>query len=136
MWWQHRLAVQDRQRAAEFTAAARQGAVNLMSMNFNTAKQDVQHVIADSTGQLRGQYQDSAQQLVKAIQDAKVVTKVMVNAVAVKAMSHDSAVMLVAATTERHNVQDPVDRPATWRMTIFLDRDGGQPKMSKVEFLG
>ncbi len=136
MWWHHRLAVQDRQRAKEYTAAARQGAVNLMSINYNTAEQDVQRMIDDSTAPLKGQYQDSAKQLVKAIKDGTVVTKVTVNAVAVESMSRDSAVVLVAATTQRHNAQDPVDRPATWRMTITLDRDGGQPKMSKVEFMG
>lgn len=136
IWWQHRVAVQDRQRAAEFMAAARQCAVNLMSMNFNTAQQDVQRMIDDSTGPLKGQYQDSAQQLVKAIQDGKVVTKVTVNAVAVESMSRDSAQVLVAATTERHNAADPTDRPATWRMTITLDWDREKPKMSNVAFLG
>jgi Mce-associated membrane protein len=136
MWWQHRLAVAGSQRAAEFTAAARRAATDLMSIDFNTAQQGVQRVIDDSTGQFKGQYQDSARQLVKAMQDSKVVTKVTVNAVAVESMSRDSAQVLVAATTQRHNAADSTDRPATWRMTISLDTVGGQPKMSNVAFLG
>jgi Mce-associated membrane protein len=107
-----------------------------MSIDFNTAQQGVQRVIDDSTGQFKGQYQDSARQLVKAMQDSKVVTKVTVNAVAVESMSRDSAQVLVAATTQRHNAADSTDRPATWRMTISLDTVGGQPKMSNVAFLG
>jgi len=136
MWWHHRAAVQDRQRMVQFAAAARRCAADLMSIDFNTAQQGVQRVIDDSTGQFKGQYQGSAKQLVKAMQDGKVVTKVTVDAVAVESMSRDSANVLVAATTERHNAQDPTNRPATWRMTITLDTDRGQPKMSKVEFLG
>lgn len=135
MWWHHRVEVQDGQRTAQFAAAARRCAADLMSIDFNTAQQGVQRVIDDSTGQFKGQYQDSAQQLVKAMQDSKVVANVTVNAVAVESMSRDSAKVLVAATTERHNAKDPTDRPATWRMTITLDTDRGQPKMSKVEFV-
>ena len=135
LWWQHRVAVQNRQRSADFAAAARRCAADLMSVDFNTAQQGVQRVIDDSTGHFKGQYQDSARQLVKAMQDSKVVAKVTVNAVAVESMRRDSADVLVAATTERHNGQDPADRPATWRMTITLDLDRGQPRMSNVEFM-
>jgi Mce-associated membrane protein len=135
MWWHHRVAVQDRQRTAEFAAAARRGVIDMMSIDFTTADQGVQRVIDDSTGQLKKGYQDSGPQMIKAIRDDKVVTKVTVTAAAVESMSRDSAVVLVAARTERHNAQDPHDQPATWRMTVTLDRVGGRPKMSNVDFM-
>ena len=131
----HRAAMREQRQRAEFVAAARQGATNLMSIDFTHARQDVQRVIDDSTGLLNRQYQDNAQQLIKGIQDSKVVTKVTVNAVAVESMSRDTAVVLVAATTARHSAQDATDQPAKWKMTITLDRDGGQLKMSNVEFM-
>ncbi|MBV9091006.1 MAG: hypothetical protein JO044_14065 [Mycobacteriaceae bacterium] len=135
MWWQHRLAVQQRQRTAEFAAAARRAVIDLMSIDFTTAPQGVQRVIDDSTGQLKNRYAASAQSVIQAIQDGKVVTKASVTAAGVESMSRGSAVVLVAARTERHNAQDPHDQAATWRMTVTLDEVGGRPKMSGVEFM-
>lgn len=133
---QHQKAVADHHREAEFAAAARQGVVNLMSMDSNAAKETVQRVIDDSTGKFQANFKDSADDLIKAMQEAKVVTKVTVNDVAVKEMTDESAVVLVAATSERQDAQAPKEdkQPRVWRVIITVVRDGGQIKMSDVEF--
>lgn len=136
MVWKHRDAEAQRHRAAEFSAAARQGVVNLMSMDFNQAKESVQRVIDDSTGKFKSNFQDGAEDLIKAMTDAKVVTKVTVNDAAVESMDKDSAIVLVAATSQRTGPDAPKEdqQPRVWRVVVSLQRDGDQLKVSDVEF--
>jgi len=136
MLWQHRKADYNRHNEAEYAAAARQGVVNLMTMDSNAAKETVQRLIDDSTGKFQANFKDSADDLIKAMQDAKVVTKVTVNDVAVDEIDDDTAVVLVAATSERTDAQAPKEdkQPRVWRVVLTVVRDGGQIKMSDVEF--
>jgi len=137
MVWHHRKMAAERHRTAEFSAAARQGVVNLMSMDYNAAKESVQRVIDDSTGKFKENFEDSSGDLIKAMQDSKVVTKVTVNDAAVESMTNDSAVVLVAATSQREDAQAPKpdQQPRVWRVVVSVQRDGGQLKMSEVEFV-
>jgi Mce-associated membrane protein len=136
MLWEHRKAADERHHTAEYAAAARQGVVNLMSMDYTQAKESVQRVIDDSIGKFKNNFQDTAQDLIKALQDSKMVTKVTVNDAAVEAMDDETATVLVAATSHREGPNAPKEdqQPRVWRMVVTLQRDGGQIKMSDVEF--
>jgi Mce-associated membrane protein len=133
--WQHRQASQDRQRTAEFAAAARQGVVTLTSLDFNRAKDDVQRVIDNSTGSFKADFQSRADDFRSVVEQSKVVTKGTVNATAVESMTADSAVVLVAATSQVTNAAGARQEARAWRLSVTMTRDGGQLKMSKVEFV-
>jgi Mce-associated membrane protein len=135
MIWQHRQAAQEQQRSAEYAAAGRQSVVTLMSLDFNKAQEDVQRIIDNSTGQFKDDFQNQAEDFVKVAQESKVVTEVTVNATAVETMSDDSAVVLVAATSRVTNAAGAKQEPRAWRLSVSLQRDGGQIEMSKVEFV-
>lgn len=135
MVWQHLTLVHDRQRAAQFAAAARQGVVTLMSIESDHAKEDIQRTIDDSTGPLKSQLEATATYLVKNAQDAKVSTKATVENVAVESMADNSAVVLVVAKSDTTNPDKTKRPPALWRLSVDINRDGGQLKMSKVEFV-
>jgi Mce-associated membrane protein len=135
VWWQHREAAQDRQRSAEFAAAARQGVVNLFSLNFNNANGDVQRLIDDTTDDFRKDLESGRDDFIAVVQDSKVVTTGTVKATAVQSMSPDSAVVLVSATSDVTNSAGAKRDPRTWRLGVTVTRDGGQLKMSKVEFV-
>lgn len=137
MVWQHRKATEDRHRTAEFSAAARQGVVNLMSMDYTKAEESVQRVIDDSTGKFKDQFSEGSDDLIKAMQDSKVITKVTVNNTAVESMTADSAVVLIAATSERGDAKatEADKQPRVWRVALTVVRDGGQLKMSDVQFV-
>jgi Mce-associated membrane protein len=136
MLLQHRNADNERHRSAEFAAAARQGVVNLMSLDYNHAKESVQRVIDDSTGKFKSNFEDGANDLIKALQDAKVVTKVTINDAAVETTDKDSATVLVAATSQRTGPDAPKEdqQPRVWRVVVSLVREGDQLKVSDVEF--
>lgn len=130
----HRQAQAEQQRAAEFAAAARQGVVTLMSLNFSTAKDDVQRIIDNAAGQFKEDFEASAQDFTTVAERSKVITEANVNATAVQSMTDDSAVVLVAATSRITNETGAKQDPRTWRLIVDVVRDGDRIKMSKVEF--
>lgn len=135
MWWQHRQAVDDRHHSLEFAGAARQGVTDLMSLNFGNAKDDVQRLINDTSGDFRKDLESHRDDFITAVQDSKVITTGLVKAVAVQSLSADSATVLVAASSKVANATGESQEQRTWRVTVTLTRVGGQLKMSKVEFM-
>jgi Mce-associated membrane protein len=135
MAWHHRTALQERQRAAEFSAAARQGVVTLMSIDASKAREDIQRVIDNSTGKFNEDLRATADDLIKTVEQSKISSKVTVEAVAVESMTDNSAVVLVAAKSELTKPDNTKGPPALWRISVTLKTDGGQLKMSKVEFV-
>jgi Mce-associated membrane protein len=133
-WHDHKANLQ-RQRTAEFSAAASNGVRTLLSIDFKRAKEDVQHIIDNSTGPFKADFQASADGMVKVAQDAKVMTTTSVSAAAVQSMTNDSAVVLVAATSEVTNSVGAKKEPRTWRLKVTVARDGGRIKLSTVEFV-
>jgi Mce-associated membrane protein len=131
----HRHQAAEQQSRAEFTAAGRQSVVTLMSLDFNKAKDDVQRIIDNSTGTFKDDFKNQAEDFVKVAQDSKVITEVTVNSAAVESMTNDSAVVLVSATSRVTNAAGAKQEPRSWRLSVNLQRDGGQIKMSKVEFV-
>jgi Mce-associated membrane protein len=133
--WQHREKLGEQQRTAEFAAAARQGVVTLMSMDFAHAKDDVQRVIDDSTGSFKDDFVKGAKDFIAAAQQSQLTTVTTVNAAAVKSMATDSANVLVAATSEVTNAAGAKQEPRAWRLVVTVTRDADQLKLSKVEFV-
>lgn len=135
MMWQHRQNVAEQQRSAEFSAAARQGVVTLMSLNFNHAKDDVQRIIDNTTGDFKKDFEGTAGDFTKVAQDSKVITEATVNSTAVQSMTRDTATVLVAVSTRVSNVASKDQAPRSWRLSVDVARDGGQIKLAKVEFV-
>jgi Mce-associated membrane protein len=50
-------------------------------------------------------------------------------------MTADSAVVLVACTSEITNAAGAKQDPRSYRLIVTMSREGGQLKMSKVEFV-
>jgi Mce-associated membrane protein len=135
MMWHHHTAVERRQRAAAFIAAARQGVINMTSFDFARAKQDVQRVLDGSTGEFRDDFQKRADDFTAVVERSHTVTEGTVNSAAIESMSGDSAVVLVSATSHFTNSAAAEEKPRAWRLKVTVTRDGDQIKMSKLVFV-
>jgi Mce-associated membrane protein len=135
MLWQDHEASDRAQRTANFIAGARQGVVNMTSLDFNRAKEDVQRVLDSSTGQFRDDFQQRAKDFTAVVEQSKVVTQGTVNATALESMDEHSASVLVAATSRITNSAGAKDEPRAWRLRVTVTEEGGQYKMSKVDFV-
>lgn len=131
----HRGVEADRQRSAEFAAAARQGVVTLMSLDFNRAEDDVKRILENTTGEFKKDFESQAPDFTRVAQESKVVTEATVNATAVEKMGQDTATVLVAVTTNVSNAASKEQQPRSWRLSVDVARDGGQIKLAKVEFV-
>jgi Mce-associated membrane protein len=135
MLWQGHQASERRAQQAEFAAAARQGVVNLMSLDFNHGDADIKRLIDSTTGQFRDDFEKSQNDFLSVMKDAKVVTKADVKATAVDNMTKDSADVMVAASSQISNSASATQPARGWRLNVTVQRDNGQLKMSKVEFV-
>jgi Mce-associated membrane protein len=135
MLWHHHTAVAERQRSAAYVAAARQGVINLTSLDFNHAKEDVQRVLDSATGEFKDDFQRRADDFASVVKDSKAVTQGSVRATAVESMSKDSAVVLVLANERITNSAGARDDPRAFRFRVTVGRDGDQLKISKVEYV-
>jgi Mce-associated membrane protein len=134
MIWQDRIASAQKQRTAEFAAAARQDVMDLMSLDPKKTQDDLQRIRDNSTGNFKNSFPAVAEQLTKGIEQSKVSTTVTVTDAAVESMTDNSAIVLVAAATEA-KVPDGAPQPRSWHLAVGLRMDGGKPKMANIEFV-
>jgi Mce-associated membrane protein len=132
---QHRGVQAHQQRTAEFEAAARQGVVTLMSLDYNKVDDNVKAIVDNSTGEFKKDFESSADDFKKTARDSKAVTEAMVSSAAVETSTDTDAVVLVAATTKVTNAAGARQEPRNWRLSVNLVREGDQIKLSKVEFV-
>lgn len=134
MWWQHRVAAGKRQLAAEFTAAARQVTVALLTLDYTKTEERIQAILDNSTGEFKSRFQANSATVGERLGQSKIVTAVDVKGAAVRSMSDNAGVVLVAVQTETTEMDGP-SHPESWRMAVSLTRDAGQLKLSDVEFV-
>jgi Mce-associated membrane protein len=135
MVWKDHDAAERAQREASFVAGARQGIVNMTSLDFNRAKEDVQRLLDSSTGQFRDDFQQRAKDFTSVVEQSKVVTQGTVTAAALESMDAHSASVLISATSHITNSAGAKDEPRMWRIRVTVTEEGGQYKMSKVDFV-
>nr|WP_163717500.1 hypothetical protein [Mycobacterium bourgelatii] len=135
MVWEDHNAAERRQRAANFIAGAKQGVINMASLDFHRAKEDVQRLLDSSTGQFRDEFQQRAKDFVTVVEESQVITQGTINAAAVESMDEHSASVLVSATSTITNADGAKDEPRVWRLRVTVTEEGGQYKMSKLEFV-
>ncbi|OBI57673.1 hypothetical protein [Mycobacterium sp. E796] len=133
---QHRDTTRHQQREAAFVAGAKQGVLNMISLDFNKAKADVQRVIDSSTGEFQADFQQRANDFISVVIQSKAVTEGTVHAAALESMNDNSAVVLVSATSQVTNSPPGKDEPPRiWRLRVTVADVGGKYKMSKVEYV-
>jgi len=133
--WHHQQVVQQTQRSTEFATAARQAVLLMMSIDPNKAREDMQRFADETTGQFKAGVLMGAEDMVKALEQSKVIAKASVQAAGVQSMTEDSAVVLVAAKSEITKADQAKPEVRTWRLVVDVEREGGQLKISKIEFV-
>lgn len=135
MAYQHHRTTRERHRTAEFEAAARQGVINMTSMDYRNAQSDFQRFLDSATGSLREDLQHQTNDFISTLQQAQVITEGTVTATAVESVTDDSAIVLVAAKETVQNTAGADQPPRSFRFSVTMARDGDRIKMEKVEFV-
>lgn len=132
--WQHHTAAVRRQQAEQFIDAAKQGVVAVTSIDFNAVRDQVQHIIDNSTGAFREDFIARSGQFIQVAQASKAVAKGTVTAAAVESMKTDEAVVLLVGSEQISNAAGN-QQPRSFRFRVTVTRDADQLKVSKLELV-
>jgi Mce-associated membrane protein len=115
--------------------AARQGAVNLTTIDWQHADADVQRILDGATGQFHDDFASRSGPFVDVVKKAKSVTVGTVTEAGLESETADTGQALVAVTVTTSNAGTAQPAPRGWRLRVFVQKVGDQAKVSNVEFV-
>jgi Mce-associated membrane protein len=119
-------------------AAARQFAVNFVSINAATIDQDLARVAIGATGDFGDEFQRGMPTVRTSVLENKVEAAGTVLRAALVSADTDSAVVLVAVDATVKNVKSPGGRTSHYRIQLDLVRPEGSDRwlVSHLQFVG
>jgi Mce-associated membrane protein len=124
----------DQQQRELFLQVGRQGAINLTTIDYHRAPDDVARILTSSTGTLYASFQQRAQPFVQLVQQVKAITKGTVTSAGLESVQDHEAQVLVAVKVDRW-VNDAEQDPNQFRMRINVQKIGEDMKISNVDFV-
>ncbi|MBV8929548.1 MAG: Mce protein [Mycobacteriaceae bacterium] len=118
-----------------FVQAGRQAAINLTTISFTEADADVQRILDSATGTFYDDFQKRSAAFIEVVKQAQSKSVGTVTDAGLESSSGDQGHVLVAVTVKTSNAGAPEQAPRAWRMRINLQKVGGDPKVSTVEFI-
>lgn len=124
----------DQQRAM-YVQVARQGAINLTTIDWQRADADVQRILDSATGTFLEDFQRRSQPFLQVVEQAQSKSVGTVTEAAFESSTGDQANVLVAVTVNTSTGAAPEQDPRAWRMRITVQRLGDGAKVANVEFV-
>lgn len=132
----HRDALADSDEQLGYLQAARQGVVNVLTVNHNTADGDVQRILDDATGAWRDEFTPQSGPFRDVVRKAQVVTTGEITEAGLERVNDDgSAQVLVAAHSKVSNAGGAKDEPRTFRVRVTVAPEGDRLKIAKLEYI-
>ena len=121
---------------AAAVAAAKQLAINFVTVDYTKVGADIARVKAGATGDFLKSYSTSADQLSKVLVANQTVSTVQRTEAALVSGDKDSAVALVGVVAPTKNTSVPNGETKTYRMRLDLRLVGDEWKVENLEFVG
>lgn len=118
-----------------FLQVGRQAALNLTTIDFEHADEDVQRVLDSSTGTFFDDFQARAQPFKEVVKQAKSKSVGTIEEAGVQSETADGAEVLVAVTVKTSNAGAAEQEPRAWRMRITVQKVGDEAKVANVRFV-
>ncbi|OBA76115.1 hypothetical protein [Mycolicibacterium mucogenicum] len=123
------------ERQSQIVQAARQGALNLTTIDWQRADADVQRILDSATGEFYDDFAKRSAPFIKVVKEAKSTSTGSITEAGLESEAGDSAQVLVAVAVKTSNVGAPAQEPREWRMRIAVQKVGDVMKVSNVEFV-
>ncbi|GLE52975.1 tetratricopeptide repeat protein [Mycobacterium montefiorense] len=117
-----------------FVQLARQGAVNLTSINYTEVDADVQRILDIATGAFRDDFEQRAKPFTEVVKAAQSKSEGTVTDAGLESQRGDSAQVLVAVAVKSRTAGGE-EAPREWRMRIEVRSVGEDAKVSNVVFV-
>lgn len=115
--------------------AARQGAVNLTTIDYEQAESDVQRVLDSATGNFYDDFSRRSQPFIEVVKAAQAKSVGTVTEAGIEIDGAEETNVLVGVTVKTTNATGADQVPRSWRMRISLTQVESQPKISNVAFV-
>lgn len=125
----------EQQRRSMFMDTAREGAINLTSIDWEHAEDNVQRVLDISTGQFYDDFDKRSKSFLEVVKQIKSKSVGTVTSSGLESYSDDKADVLVSVTVRSTNAGVPEQAPQVWRMVLTVQEIEGKAKVSNVEFI-
>lgn len=123
------------ERRADYVQTAKQAVLNLTNIKDDSAAQDIDRVLAVSSGQLQQEYSARKDAYAKVVEQAKVKASGEIIEAALESSDDHTARVLVAAKQTLTNAGSPDPQQRYYRFRITVTRDNGHTTASQVEFV-
>jgi Mce-associated membrane protein len=128
-------AHQEQALQSQLLQAARQGALNLTTIDWQHAEGDMQRILDGATGQFRDEFASRSQPFIEVVKQAKSTSVGTITEAGLESEEGGHARVLVAVAVKTSTGGVPEQDPRAWRMRITVEKDGDQAKVSNVEFV-
>ncbi|OBK57725.1 mammalian cell entry protein [Mycobacterium gordonae] len=137
-WWLGLRAHQSQQAQAQrsqFLQVARQGALNLTTIDWQHADADVRRILDGATGEFYNDFAGRSGPFIEVLKQAKASTVGTITEAGLESQAADSAQALVEVSVQTSNAGENEPVPRLWRMRITVAKIGDQVKVSNVGFV-
>lgn len=130
--YQEKKAAQLRQ---ELVQVARQGAVNLTTLDFEHADADVKRILDSSTGQFLDEFSARSASFIEVLKKVQSKSVGTITAAGIDSVDGAQGRVLVAVSVKTTTKGVPDEQPRYWRMRVTVVKQGQDAKVSRVEFV-
>ncbi|BBY01085.1 Mce associated membrane protein [Mycobacterium seoulense] len=114
---------------------ARQGALNLTTIDWRHADADVRRILDSATGEFYNDFSKRSTPFIEVLQQAKATTVGTITEAGLESQTPDTAQALVAVSVLTSNAGEADPVPRVWRMRITVQKIGDQVKVCNVGFV-
>jgi Mce-associated membrane protein len=118
-----------------YLQVARQGALDLTTIDYQHADSDIQRILDSATGQFHDQFAERSVPFVDAVKKAQSTSTGTVTEAGLESIAVDEAQAIVAVSVMTTAPGTPEKQPHSWRMRLTVQRSGGDVKISNVGFV-
>ncbi|MGU3501005.1 hypothetical protein [Mycobacterium sp. C31M] len=120
---------------AAFIQVARQGAINLTTIDHSEAEADVARILDSATGTFYDDFSARAEPFIDVVKKAQSTSEGTVVSAGLESVSDDEAQVLVAVNVTTTTADGAEQQPRSWRMRISVQQRGDAVKVSNVAFV-
>ncbi|MFD4439716.1 hypothetical protein ACFWPK_08030 [Nocardia sp. NPDC058519] len=131
-----RSGSQDEDLRAQYTQTARQAVINLTTIRADSAKEDIERILAVASGEFKSEFDGRVDPFMDVVKQAKVVSSGEVVESGIESVDENSAKVLVAAKQTVSNTGSAEPQARQYRFRITVSKGDTGMTVSKVEFVG
>jgi Mce-associated membrane protein len=129
-------ARQAEQLRALFVQVGKQGAVNLTTIDFEHADDDVKRILDSATGEFYDDFEKRSGPFIEVVKKTRAKSVGTITEAGLESFNGDEGQVLVAVSVTTTNTASPAPQPPRfWRMRLGIQKFGDEAKVAKVDFV-